>query len=84
LCWALTAAVGVAIARLSSANIEDGSSFFTAACDGIGAEAFVKSLAIAGAYDGLGTASDALFDRMNKSAEIVQWLKEGCPQRLLE
>lgn len=80
-CWALTAAVAVGIARASSYEIEDGASFFTTACDGLDPEAFVSTLAVVGTQDDLRTASDVFYDRLNKSAEITRWVKDGCPQR---
>jgi hypothetical protein len=81
LCWALTAAVAVAIARASCSEIEDWAAFFTPACDGIDPEAFVKSLAVAGIYDDLRAAAETFHVGMHKSPEVAQWVRDGCPQR---
>ena len=76
LCWALVAAVGIAIARRSSSAVEDHSAFFRTMPDGLQPDALLRSLAVTDMHPNVESAAIDLYARMNKSAEITVWLRK--------
>ncbi len=74
LCWALVAAVALALAALQGADVEDNSGFFTT--DNLQQPStFGSKVSLAGQNSDLELAAAMFYAALPKSSEVTDWLK---------
>ncbi len=74
LCWALVAAVALAVARAEGSEIEDNSGFFTTE-NVQRADDFCSGLSLPESHSDPEAAAQTLYAKLPKSAEIADWLQ---------